>query len=247
MSPLDGKCPLCGEPLPGDSGTGETVPVAGEDHTRRAGCPWEERGRIGTFAAFGETLQRSLFSPSAFFGGLPTVGRVGAAFIYAFIVGTLSAAVAMMWQKAMGGRIPLGGSEMVIPHLPGHLWYAGLAALPLIIFLSTILRSAVLHVSLILLGGASESYAATLKTVCYASSANVFNVFPLLGTPLAWIWRVVLIVIGLREVHRISTGKALLAWLLPFLVVTSVAGAALFGLLLTLVKYFPALGDLVAV
>ena len=67
MSPLDGKCPLCGEALPGDSGTGETIPVAGAARAGRTGCPWEERERIGTFAAFGETLQRSLFHPSAFF------------------------------------------------------------------------------------------------------------------------------------------------------------------------------------
>lgn len=252
MSPLEGKCPLCGEALPGDSGTGETVPVADAARADGRGCPWEERERIGTFAAFGETLQKSLFHPSAFFGALPTGGRVGTAFIYAFIVGTLSAAVSMMWLRVIGNWIPFDTSELEIPHLSGNVWYVGLALMPLVIFVSTVLRSAFLHLSLVLLGGANESYAATLKTVCYATSASILDVFPFfvlpfVGNPIARVWRVVLLVVGLREVHGISTGRALLAWLLPFLVVTAVMGFILFGLVLTAIKYFPALGDLIAI
>ena len=248
VSPREGRCPLCGE----TAATGpEKVPtvltVEEGELTGAEGCPWEERGERGSFAAFGETLQSSLFGPSAFFGSLPPGGRAGSALLYAVIVGTISAAVAMAWQKALSGRLSLGGPEFEVPYLSGPVWYLGLAALPLVIVLSAVFRSLVLHLSLTLLGGATERYAATLKTVCYAASSSAFSVFPFIGTPLAWIWRVALIVIGLREVHRISTGKAFMAWLLPFVVLSLFVGAMILGVALLAVKFFPEVGDLIAV
>jgi len=213
----------------------------------REGCPWENRGRHGTFAALGETLQKSLFRPTEFFRQMRTSGGTGSSLVYAVIVGTLTAAVAMMWQRALGSSAPWVGQEWEVPPVVGYFWYAGLAAMPLIIVAAVAFRSFLLHVSLLILGGAKESFEATLKVVAYATSASAFNVFPLVGSPIAFVWRVVLLVTGLRETHRISTARAFAAWLLPFLVIAFVSIAALIGLVLGLMKLWPNLGEYIEV
>ncbi len=267
-------CPRCYHDIPPDSSrcphclafgsTGREVPSPeetlighlrhgeGREPRQGSGVPWENRARIGTVAALGETLQGALFRPSAFFRDLPPGGKIGAAVLYAVIVGTLSAAVAMMWQKVLG-HYPMQWMheewqfEWRGPHVSGSAWYAGLAVLPLLIAVSTVVRGLVLHLSLMILGGAKEPYEATLKVVAYATSASAFNVFPFCGSPIAFFWRVALLVTGLREVHRVSTGRAFLAWLLPFLVLACASAMMLAGLILGLMKMWPELGDLIEV
>ncbi|MFC1657710.1 YIP1 family protein [Candidatus Moduliflexota bacterium] len=245
---LSTQCPACGESIPSREALPDPSPAPDEAPEPKS-CPWEERERLGTFAALGETLQKSLFSPSAFFASLPPSGKMGAALLYAIIVGTIGAAAALLWQRVAGSPNLWVYSDLdiEIPHVEGYVWYVALAAMPLIIVISTLFRSAVLHISLLVLGGANESYSATLKTVCYAYSANAFNAFPLCGSVIAWFWRVVLIVTGLAEVHRISTGRAFIAWLLPFIILSCIAGVTIAAVLATLLRHFPALHDAIAI
>jgi hypothetical protein len=131
--------------------------------------------------------------------------------------------------------------------MTGALLYATLVLIPLFVVLSTIIQSAVLHVSLTFLNGARENYEATLKAVSYAASASLFMVFPFVGWFLGVAWRVVLLVIGLREVHRISTGRALLALLLPFFIVVGLMLAAVVLGTWTVMRFWPEMGDVLAV
>ena len=235
----DGGCPYCGGLAP--------APVGAEGEALFAGsCPWEERSRLGVFSAFGETVQGVVFAPSRFFREMPPAGAKWAALLYAAIVGTLSWVVVVLWKSAFGIPAVLEHGEQ-FPAMTGIFLYATLIFVPLFVVLSTIFQSAVLHVSLTFLNGARENYEATLKAVSYAASASLFMVFPFVGWPLSVVWRVVLLVIGLREVHRISTGRALLALLLPFFIVTGLMLAvALLGTWM-LMRFWPEMGDMLAV
>lgn len=225
-------CPRCPRPE-------ETVPPVEPE-----GCAWEDRDSFGTFNAFGDTLQKSLFTPTKFFRALSPVGGIGAAMLYAVIVGTLSAAVAMMWQYATFSPADIViVSSWQIPPLAGYVWAAGLMILPLLIVAATIIRGLILHLSLAVVGGANGDFGATLKVVSYAASASAFNVFPFVGAPIAFLWRVALTVIGLREVHRITTVRAFVAWLLPAIVLGLFAGMLLMALAVVLFKIFPAVID----
>ena len=64
-------------------------------------------------------------------------------------------------------------------------------------------------------GGARRDFEVTFRVVCYAAGANVFSVIPICGGLMAWLWNAVLNVIGIREAHEISSGKAFLAYCLP--------------------------------
>ena len=248
-------CPECYHDIPGGGagcsycGASAPVPAAagaeGEDLSSHS-CPWEERSRLGFFSAFGETIQRAIFAPSRFFREMPPAGAKWAALVYAAVVGTLSWIVAVLWKSAFGMPSLLEHGEW-LPAMTGALLYVTLVFIPLFVVLATIFQSAVLHVSLTFLNGARENYEATLKAVSYATSASLFMVFPFVGWPLGVAWRVVLLVIGLREVHRISTGRALLALLLPFFIVVGLMLAAAFLGTWMIMRFWPEMGDVLAV
>jgi hypothetical protein len=92
-----------------------------------------------------------------------------------------------------------------------------------------------------LLGGASRSFEATLRVVSYANGAgNLFYMIPICGWLIAIVYVIVLECIGLTRAHQTTTGKALLAILLPmFLCCCAVAllFAMLFGSLGAFAEY----------
>ena len=60
--------------------------------------------------------------------------------------------------------------------------------------------------------------ATTVRVFAYAYSPALLAMVPRLGAFAGFVWMVVLAVIGLREAHRTSTGRALTAVLVPIVV-----------------------------
>ena len=58
---------------------------------------------------------------------------------------------------------------------------------------------------------------ATFRVVGYGMSPFIFMVFPVCGMPITWVWTITLAIIGLREAHETSGGKAAVAVLFPFI------------------------------
>jgi hypothetical protein len=113
---------------------------------------------------------------------------------------------------------------MMIPSLMiGHLIGAG-----------------VVHLMLMMVGGARRSYEATLKALCYSYGACVaLNVIPLAGLLVIVIMPIVS-VIAIARTHGISIGKACIAFLLPFLpfaaLVVLACGLNILGVLANLAR-----------
>jgi len=96
----------------------------------------------------------------------------------------------------------------------------------------------IVHLLLMLFGGANRGYEATFRTMSYANgSVAIFYLFPICGAYVAIVWSLVVQIIGLREIHETSGGKAAAAVLVPigfciaclcltlFLVVAMIASA----------------------
>lgn len=233
-------CPHCGaRRQPGTGATDASPAAAAVASPTPWDNPWEQRSGRGWIAAFGETLQESLFRPTAFFRRTAPAGGALAALGYAVLVGTLSLAVAVLWQRVVGERIAgeVGGRYF---DLLGHRSaLAGLSLLlPVGIVLLNLVHAAVLHVALAVLGGARGTYGTTLKAVCYSWSAAAFNVFPVCGAAVGAVWQVVVQIIGLRELHRTSTARAFWAWCLPFVIALCLAGALVGAALLGIAQFW---------
>lgn len=156
-----------------------------------------------------DTMRR----PSAFFATLDRRPRVSNAVAYYFLIGILAAAIDLFWGFALP-EADTGWAETQLGIAPiGPL--AGFLATPFGLALALAFGSLVLHGALMLVGGATRGFSTTVRVLAYSASPGLLVVVPVLGGFVGMIWSLVLVVIGLREGHAISGAKALVAVLMP--------------------------------
>jgi len=234
--PPDRFCPTCGTDLDArDAGAtmaGEPPPpgpsLLTTPQPRPGSTPWEDRGRIGIVQALIETTQKVLTAPSAFFASMPVTGGVGGPLLYAMVVGSLGVIVAAIYREVfralMGSTLTSlgGGSELrrLMPLLMGGMGLVLQVILaPLFVILGVFVVSAIVHLMLILLGGAKRGFEATFRVACYGEAAAVLNIIPICGNVISGVYYVALVIIGLAAAHGIGKGTAAAAVLLPLVVV----------------------------
>ena len=69
-----------------------------------------------------------------------------------------------------------------------------------------------------IVGGNKKGFEPTFRVISYSWSGNIFGIIPVIGSTIGSIYTLILTIIGVREGHSISTGKAVLAVLLPVIV-----------------------------
>jgi len=190
--------------------------------------PWESgEGFIG---AFFQTTREVLFSPTQFFKKVSATGGYWAPLIYGVICGVIGGCGAILWQWLFASQfLPVQISSM-IPFLSIFL-IIFLIALPFLIVFSLLIGSGITHLCLMIVGGNKKGFESTFRVLSYSYSGNVFGVIPFIGSTIGGIYSLILIIFGVRECHGISTGKAVLAVLLPLIII--------FGLGLLLAILFP--------
>jgi hypothetical protein len=221
-------CPHCGKEITDDQafcqhcGVGlrksgsESAPV----ESGRIKTPWENREESGFFNGLLLTLSRVLFTPSNFFRKMPVTGGLSSPLQYALIVGIVGMMFFYFWQillkgamqhfihsdmiKAAGSQMFQGTSMAVLAFLT-----------PFFIIIGIFITSGLLHVFLMMFKGSRAGYEATFRVVAYCYSTNIIFIVPICGSFIACVWALVITIIGLREAHEISGGKAACAVFFP--------------------------------
>jgi hypothetical protein len=151
---------------------------------------------------------------------MPVRGGYGRPLLYGCIVGEVAFFIALFWEGIflMMGAFEhsydfLGKIDLGMPMLVAIMLLS-----PGLIIAGYFVTAAILHLCLLIVGGARRDFEATFRVVCYAVGPNLFNIVPVCGGLVAWVWNATLNVIGIKETHEISAGKTLLALSLPALV-----------------------------
>jgi len=180
-----------------------------------------------------------MFGAGRFFASLSPEPRLSRPLLYAVLVGSIGIISGSFWGYILE-RSDLfstlferaGGMDMDIT-----ITAVLILAAPLLAAFQQFIFSGILHLCLIFIGGNRSGYHATFSVVAFSASTQVLSIFPFVGSVLGSAWNVVLIVIGLRTMHRISTLRAVIAILLPvlfFCCLGMLALLAIFGLLSSL-------------
>jgi hypothetical protein len=195
-------------------------------------CPWEDMARVGFFQAILTTLREVLFSPTRFYHRMPTNRGLANPLIFALILGVLGGVLGLAWQQAFVPQLEQFPGAAT-PYLVGIT-----IALPLIVLVTLFIGSAIVHLCLMMVGGNRRGFEATFRVIAYSWSTQIFALVPLIGSFIIPIYSLVIEIIGLRESHRISAGRAALAIFLPLIVLIAllVIGATFF--LLKLRQFF---------
>ena len=177
--------------------------------------PWESGE--GFIRAFLRTTSEALFSPTLFFRKVAAGEGYGSPLVYALLAGIIGAAGSVMWQWILFSRLfPL---EMLFPRSSYSFLLAIVcASLPFVVAFSIVVESAVLHLCLIIVGGNRKGFQATFRVVSYSWGGYLFGIIPFIGSTIGGIYSVILVILGVREGHGISTGRSVLAVFLPILV-----------------------------
>jgi hypothetical protein len=107
---------------------------------------------------------------------------------------------------------------------------AYIVLIPVLVIMGMFIWSGILHLCLMIVGGAKKPFETTFRVVCFSSgSTSLLSMIPICGGWIAGVWNIVLECIGLARSHETDTGKAVLAVLLPMIVCCG--GGALLAIL----------------
>lgn len=206
------------------------APVSGGGSPRPGGgsLPWENRSQLGFWPALRDTFLLLLKTPADAFRMAARTGDYNSPLLWAVLLGTVFGVIGQIWGVMFNfATIPLMGSDAG-PGAVGFGVLGGVGVLIVSIFIIPIgviiglfISSGLFHLCLMLIGGLQNSrtgFEGTVRAVAYSYVANSSQVVPVVGSFIYLVWAVVLWVIGLREVHNTTTGKALLAVFIPVIV-----------------------------
>src|SRR6266481_7830288 len=185
------------------------------------GLPWEHRQERGFVNAFIETLAIVLTRPAEAFSVMKREGGLGEPLIYALIGGCLGGIVSFLFSLAFQS---LG--LFTDRHNNGLAAMAGMGIgsamiilLPLFIVIGLFIGSAIVHLCLMLVGGANQSFETTFRVLAFShGSVGPLQIVPVCGGLISGVWAVVCTCIGLARAQETDTGRAVLAVFLPLIV-----------------------------
>ncbi len=187
----------------------------------RGGLPWDNRESSGFVNAFIGTMKMVLTEPGAAFTAMRREGGFGDPLIYSVVGGSVGLLFYFVYHFFFTSLAMLGNRDNPLTHLIG----TGIGSvlfiicIPLFIVIGSFLGSAILHLCLMIVGGAKQSFETTFRVVCFAGgSVGPIMIVPFCGGVVAGIWKIVLYCIGLARAHETDTGRAVLAVVLPLVV-----------------------------
>lgn len=185
----------------------------------RSGPPWENPGP--PLQRFIDTMKGVLIDPVVTFSQARREGGLQAPLVY-YLIGVLVAvAGAVLWNLIGFGGMGLPMGRMGRGEMAGAAAGLGflLIGLPICYVIGIFLGSGILHLLLMLFGGQKYPYETTFRTVAYANGSVLpINFIPGCGGLIAGIWGIVVLIIGLAQMHETSTGKAAAAVLVPIVI-----------------------------
>ena len=211
-------CQQCGTRLVAENHTSGVTPPAGG----RYKTPWEDRETNGFFNGLFKTVQEVLSSPSAFFKKMPVTGGLTDPLLFAMIIGTMGLMFQAIWDLMlhdsmqsimtyeMGSAAGRGLSHGIASPL-------GTLMIPFLLIIGLFVVSGMLHFFLMMVRGEKAGFEATFRVVSYSLSPCLIMVIPYCGTLITMLWVLALAMIGLRDAHGTTGGKATVAVLFPFL------------------------------
>jgi hypothetical protein len=198
---------------------GQMQPGA-EGYEGESSLPWQNTGpQRSALGAMVQTVGRVLGQPSLAFSRVRVEGSLGGSLLYVLILGTIGGYVASAWQVAL--RNQAVGEFEPIEAVGGPAIYAALVvvATPLLVVLLSLLSAGLVHFCLWMVGGANESLEATYAVIAYAQgSTALFAIVPFCGGLIGAIWALVVEIVGLRQAHHTTSGRAAAGVLLPIVI-----------------------------
>ena len=186
----------------------------------RTGLQWEHRHERGFFNAFIETLTMVLTRPAEAFSVMKREGGIGEPLIYALIGGCVGGIVSFLFSLGFQSIGLFADKNNNLAAMTGMGIGAGMVILlPLFIVIGLFIGSGLVHLCLMIVGGANQPFETTFRVVAFTQgSTGPLQIIPICGGMISLVWTLVCLCIGLSRAHETDTGRAVLAVFLPAIV-----------------------------
>ena len=186
--------------------------------------------------SFVDTVRRVVLQPVGFFAGLPRSGSLLNPLIFALICTEISAILGGILRLAGVGEGFVAGYGFQVPENQDFGEFIGsviFAPIGGVIGVFVVAGIGQLVVRLVV-GATNSGFGATFRVASYTGVTSLVSWIPIIGGLLA-LYGIYLAVVGIREMHGMTTGKAVLVVLIPVIVVVVLA---LLGLLVVGAVFF---------
>jgi hypothetical protein len=151
-----------------------------------------------------------VLQPASFFGGILRQGDFINPLIFAIICYEVSA--------ILGGILGLIGGNRDIGD-----FISGIILGPIGTAIGLFILAGILHLlTMLIIGSRNGGFEATFRVVSYSSVTSLLSWIPYIGW-IAGLYGLYLAIVGVREVHTTTTGKAALVVLIPAVIVVLLA------------------------
>jgi hypothetical protein len=212
-----------------NTGTGGTEGPGGSPQQPGGPPPPRTSGVVGSaeftyqdpVQSFISTVQRVVLQPADFYRGIQRRGDFLNPLIFAIICYEIYTILGGLFRLVgIGGDINFGA------------YILSLITAPIGAAIGLFIGAGILHLLVMLIVGSGNSgYEATFRVGAYAATTSLVSWIPFIGW-IASLYGIYLAIVGIREVHATTTGRAALVVLIPaavvLLLVFLVIGAAAF-------------------
>lgn len=179
----------------------------------RLGPPWEQT-ELDLAAKVWQTIVGVVSNPMEFFAQLRREGGIFPPYLFYLVVAWPAVVVGTLLQAPFDMMMGSSGGQTMIT------FFVVLLLSPIFLFIGLIISSGLTHLGLMIFGGANHPFEATYRVNAYAyGGVSWLMAIPFCGGTIAFIWGIVLEILGIAKVQEISTGKAAAAVLIPLAVI----------------------------
>ncbi len=196
---------------------------------RRHATAWERRLGLGLWKGIKQTIKSVLFSPKNMFSAMPVKGGWREPLAFGLLVGSISSMFAFFWEFliANSGLLkPLVGDSTSLSSPIIFLIFIFLS--PLLVSISIFISSLIIHLLLLLVRAGNNRFEATFRVVAYSQATRVWCIIPFIGSPIGWVWRSIVQIIGLKEAHETTYLRIIVAFSIPIVLLLLIVVGAVF-------------------
>ncbi|MGB3635313.1 MAG: YIP1 family protein [Rubrobacteraceae bacterium] len=185
--------------------------------------------------SFVDVVRRVVTQPAGFFSSIPRRGNYLSPLVFGLISITISTILGgllrLAWGAQTGGGVRFQAEDYGFGDFILSVIFAPIGGAIGLFILAAIVHLLVM----IFVGSGNSGFESTFRVVSYVSVTNLVNWIPFVGGIVA-LYGLYLAVVGIREIHVTTTGRAALVVLVPVavvlflvLLILLVAGAFLIG------------------
>ena len=186
--------------------------------------------------SFVDTVRRVVLQPVGFFAGLPRSGSLLNPLVFALICTEISVILGSILGLVGVREGFVAGYGFQVPENQSFGEFVGTVILaPIGGVIGVFVVAGIAHLLVRLVVGATNSgFGATFRVASYTAVTSLVSWIPVVGGLLS-LYGIYLSVVGIREMHGTTTGKAVLVVLIPVIVILVLA---LLGLLVAGAVFF---------